>query len=79
METLTYRGLWIENFPLSEESHEEQRHLVATARHLVNIQNRLNTGAFIPSAQAHLLAADVRTTANVHGEFQWWQIPSNPS
>lgn len=73
VDALTYRGMWIENFPLHEDAQQEQRCCITAACHLAAVQNRLNTGTFILVEREHLLAKDLQASAEMHGEYQRWQ------
>jgi hypothetical protein len=71
--TLIYRGLWIEGLTVAGVSEDEQRRAVAVARALIAQQDRLNTGTLISVENENRLANDVRAMATVHGEYHWWQ------
>lgn len=71
VETITYRGLWIEN--LASLSHSGQRAVVAAARAFIAGENRLNTGALIPAARSGTLAPDLMEEATVQGEYYWFR------
>ena len=75
MNTLTYRGLWIEGLISEGLTVEQQRSAVRTARSMITSDGRLNTGALIPVDEEHLLAADLREMASVHGEYYWFAKP----
>jgi len=75
MDTLTYRGLWIEGLTSEGLTVEQQRSAVRTARSMIARDGRLNTGALIPVDEEHLLATDLRETASVHGEYYWFVKP----
>jgi len=70
VDTLTYRGLWLEG--LTSVSTEEQRRAVRAARSIVSDENRTNAGAVIPVDESHLLAPDLGNQAHVHGEYHWF-------
>jgi L-amino acid N-acyltransferase YncA len=72
VDTLTYRGLWIEGLTARGLTPREQRDVVRTARARVAREGRLNAGAVIPVDEEHLLAADLRDQASVHGEYYWF-------
>jgi ribosomal protein S18 acetylase RimI-like enzyme len=72
VDTVTYRGLWIEGLTSAGLSAELQRDVVRTARSIVAREERLNTGALVPVDEVHLLAADLRNQASVHGEYYWF-------
>jgi ribosomal protein S18 acetylase RimI-like enzyme len=73
VDTLTYRGLWLEGLTQAGLSSEEQRQVVATARALVAAQGRENTGALIAVDEAFHLPGDLETTVAMHGEYHWWR------
>lgn len=71
VDTLTYRGLWMEE--LTSVSAQEQRRAVRAARSTVAAEGRLNTGAVIPADEENRLAPDLRDQAHVHGEYLWFE------
>ena len=73
VDTLTYRGLWIEG--LTRVSCAEQRAAVSTARAIIAQEDRLNTGALIPEAREHLLSPDLRNRGELQGRYQWFIRP----
>ncbi len=70
VDTLTYRGLWIEG--LASVPSESQRCVVETARSRVAEENRANAGAVIPVDRASLLAPGLCEDAVMHGEYYWF-------
>jgi N-acetylglutamate synthase-like GNAT family acetyltransferase len=70
VDTLTYRGLWLEG--LTSVCAEEQRRAVKAARSIVFEENRANAGAVVPVDESHLLAPDLGSQAHVHGEYHWF-------
>jgi hypothetical protein len=70
VDTLTYRGLWIED--LTSVSAEEQRRAVRAARSIIARDGRLNAGAVIPADRERLLVPDLRNQASMHGEYHWF-------
>ncbi len=72
VDTLTYRGLWIEGLTSEELTSQERRSAVRAARARAARDERLNTGAVIPVDEEHLLAVDLREQASVHGEYYWF-------
>ncbi|MBL7062706.1 MAG: GNAT family N-acetyltransferase [Anaerolineae bacterium] len=75
MDTLTYRGLWIEGLTWEGLTTAEQRQAIRAARSMVAKDGRLNAGALIPIDEEHLLATDLRDEARVHGEYYWFIKP----
>lgn len=71
VDTLTYRGLWIEG--LTSVPAEEQHRAVNVARSIVAAEGRLNTGAVIPADEENRLAPDLRDKARLHGEYHWFE------
>lgn len=69
MDTLTYRGLWIEGLTWEGLTTKDQRQAVRTSRSMVAKDGRLNAGALIPIDEEHLLATDLRDEARMHGEY----------
>jgi GNAT superfamily N-acetyltransferase len=69
--TVTYRGLWIEG--LTTLDHEAQRAVVSSARALIARENRLNAGALIPSTDAAKLAPDLVQEATLQGDYFWFR------
>lgn len=72
VDTLTYRGLWIEGLACAGLTAREQRGVVKAARSMVARESRLNAGAVIPKDMAHLLPSDLRNQASVQGEYYWF-------
>jgi len=71
VDTITYRGLWIEG--LSALDHHGQRAAVAGARALIYRENRLNTGALIPAEHSGALARDLVEEATMQGDYHWFR------
>ena len=70
VDTLTYRGLWIEGFV---ESQQVQRDVIRMAQSRIFDEDRLNTGMFIPDDLKGIIAPDLLTTATNHGQYHRWQ------
>lgn len=77
VDTITYRGLWIEG--LASLGHSGQRAVVAAARARIAGENRLNTGALIPVHRSGTLAPDLMEEAKVQGEYYWFRKGLNQS
>ena len=73
VDTLTYRGLWIDGFVEPQLSQQAQRDVIRTAQSRVFDEDRLNTGMFIPDSLKHIIAPDLLTAATHHGQYHWWQ------
>lgn len=72
MDTLTYRGLWIEGLISPAISDKKQEHIITKARHSAASEGRLNTGALVPQDDDHHLAAVIQKTGSIHGDYCWW-------
>ncbi|MFN2271293.1 MAG: GNAT family N-acetyltransferase [Anaerolineae bacterium] len=72
VDTLTYRGLWLEGLTAYNVDVEEQRKAVMMARSIIAWEGRHNTGAMIPAIGSHRLATDLRDAAEMHGEYRWF-------
>ncbi|MBN1979303.1 MAG: GNAT family N-acetyltransferase [Anaerolineae bacterium] len=72
VDTLTYRGLWLEGLTAYNVDVEEQRKAVMMARSIIAWEGRHNTGAMTPAIGSHRLAADLRDAAEMHGEYRWF-------
>jgi N-acetylglutamate synthase-like GNAT family acetyltransferase len=72
VDTLTYRGLWLEGLTAYNVDADEQRSAVHTARSIIAWEGRHNTGAMIPAIGSHRLAPDLEETAEMIGEYHWF-------
>ncbi len=72
VDTLTYRGLWIEGLTDEGVSPEQQRRAVRVARARAAREGRLNVGAVLPALP---LDAELRSQANRHGAYYWYAQP----
>ncbi|GAB4479868.1 MAG: hypothetical protein Kow00124_25990 [Anaerolineae bacterium] len=76
VETLTYRGLWVEGLDPVRLTPDEQREAVIAARVQTAAEKRRNAGAVIPAALEHHLDPLLRDEAALHGVYHWWtRIP----
>ena len=73
VDTLTYRGLWIEGFSKPQLSQQAQRDVIRTAQSRIFDEDRLNTGMFIPDDFKDIIASDLLTSATDHGQYHRWQ------
>ena len=73
VDTLTYRGLWLEGLTAYNVDAEEQRNAVTMARSIIAWEGRHNTGALVPAIGSHRLTADLRDAAEMHGEYHWFR------
>jgi L-amino acid N-acyltransferase YncA len=72
VDTLTYRGLWLEGLTAYNVDVEEQRNAVQMARSIIAWEGRHSTGAMIPAIGSHRLATDLQDAAEMHGEYCWF-------
>ncbi len=72
VDTLTYRGLWIDGFIESQLPPKEQHNVIRAARNSIFHEDRLNTGLFIPDSFKHTLAPDLLTSATDFGQYHRW-------
>ena len=75
VDTLTYRGLWIEGFSASQLSAQEQHNVIRAARNSIFHEDRLNTGLFMPDSFKHTLAPDLLSAAIDLGQYYRWEYP----
>ena len=75
VDTLTYRGLWIEEFVEPQLPPQEQHNVIRVAQNQAFHENRLNTGLFMPDSFKHTLAPDLLTTATDFGQYHRWEYP----
>ena len=74
VDTLTYRGLWIEGFVEAQLTEEKQHNVIHAARCTAFHENRLNTGMFVAEyLLKDTIAPDLLTTATNHGQYHRWQ------
>lgn len=79
VDTLTYRGLWLEGLTSAGVCDNTQQWAVKAARALIAQQGRVNTGALIPIEDEHCLADDLRAIATIQGEYHWWRKLMEPT
>ena len=73
VDTLTYRGLWIEGFIEPTLPPQEQHNVIRVARNSIFHEDRLNTGLFMPDSFKHTIAPDLLTAATDFGQYHRWQ------
>ena len=73
VDTLTYRGLWIEGCIESQLFVKEQHTVIRMAQNQAFHENRLNTGLFIPDIFKQNIASDLLTPATNHGQYHRWE------
>ena len=73
VDTLTYRGLWIEGFIEPRLFQQAQHDVIRTAQSRVFYEDRLNTGLFISDDLKGVIAPDLLTNAINHGQYHRWQ------
>jgi ribosomal protein S18 acetylase RimI-like enzyme len=72
MDTLTYRGLWIEGLISPHLTQKDQSDILSKAQDIVATQKRHNTGAAIPVGEEATLSEAIRNKGKIHGEYNWW-------
>ncbi len=72
VDTLTYRGLWLEGLTAYNVDTEEQRSAVQMARSIIAWEGRHNTGAMVPAVGSHRLASDLEASSKMVGKYQWF-------
>ena len=73
VDTLTYRGLWIEGFSESQLSEKKQHNVIRTARNSIFYEDRISTGVFIPDSLKQTIAPDLLTDATDYGQYHRWK------
>lgn len=73
--TLTYRGLWIEGFSASQLSAKEQHNVIRAARNSISFEDRISTGVFIPDSLKQTIAPDLLISAIDLGQYHRWEYP----
>ncbi len=72
VDTLTYRGLWIEGMDPATLPPNAQREIVTAARTQAAAEERFNTSALIPAHNENRLAPDMRSMGVMQGSYHWW-------
>ncbi len=72
VDTLTYRGLWIEGFFVSQLSLMEQHRVIRAAQSRIFHESRINTGMMIPDSLKQTVAPDLLVSATDHGKYHHW-------
>lgn len=75
VDTLTYRGLWIDGFVESELSSKQQHNVIRAARSFLFHENRLNTGICIPNSLKQTIVPDLLSTSTNNGQYHRWEYP----
>ena len=73
VDTLTYRGLWIEGLTSGHLSKDDQHRVVLSAQYRISLDSRLNTGAFIPTDELSILSMEVQRESVEHGKYHCWK------
>jgi ribosomal-protein-alanine N-acetyltransferase len=73
VDTLIYRGLWVEG--LEDMTPDDQHAVVSAARSRIAWEARFSAGALIPTSKKHRLAADRWKQAMKHNEYHWFVKP----
>ena len=71
--TLTYRGLWIEGFFETQLTRIEQHNVICSARSCIFHEDRLPTGMFVPDDLKASIAPELATIATDGGQYHWWE------
>lgn len=74
METLAYRGLWIEDLFSSDRSPNEYKMAINYAQQLAKNEKRDNTGATILKEDVNKLPRSIVKQSANHGKYNWWTI-----
>jgi len=74
METLSYRGLWIEDLFSRERSHDEYKMAINYAQQLAKNEKRDNTGATILKEDVDKLPRSIVKQSANHGKYNWWTM-----
>ena len=77
VDTLTYRGLWVEGFVESQLSLKEQHNVLRAAQSHIFHENRKNTSMFIPDSLKQTIAPDLLASAADYGRFHHWHYKFN--
>ena len=73
VDTLTYRGLWIEGFVAAQLPVKEQHNVIRAAQSRISHEDRMNTGLFIPESLKQTITPDLLADASHHGQYHRWQ------
>ena len=71
--TLTYRGLWIEEFFETQLTRMEQHNVICSARNHIIRENRLHTGMFVPDDLKWVIDPELATVATDGGQHYLWE------
>lgn len=71
--TLTYRGLWIEEFFETQLTRMEQHNVICSARNHIIRENRLHTGMFVPDDLKGVIDPELATVATDGGQYHLWE------
>ena len=71
--TLLYRGLWIEGFIASQLPLKKQYNVIRAAQSRTYHEDRMNTGMFISDSLKETITQDLLTSATNHGQYHRWQ------
>lgn len=72
MNTLSYRGLWIENLFDKSMSQSEVEQAIYYAQHKAFMENRDNTGALICENDINKLPEHIFNLSRCNGKYNWW-------
>ena len=72
VDTLTYRGMWIDGFSESHLTRKEQQNVIRTAQNRIFHENRLDVGMLISDTLRDSINTDLIVNAADHGQYQRW-------
>lgn len=73
VDTLTYRGLWIEGLIESQLPLKRQHSVIRAAQSRISHEDRMNTGMFIPDSLKQMIAPNLLISATNHGQYHRWE------
>jgi N-acetylglutamate synthase-like GNAT family acetyltransferase len=73
VETLTYRGVWVEGLDIPLGNDSDRASAVRAARAMALRENRHFASAVIPASK--LLSTEVMGDGTIIGQYQWWRKP----
>jgi len=73
VETLTYRGVWIEELSGAQASVAQIIAALQTATVIVKNENRLNASTLIPECEMWRVPKHIMAQGKTHGTYCWWR------
>ncbi len=71
MDTLSYRGLWIENL-FDKMTSSEIKQAIKYARYIAFTQERVNTGVLVSEIDLKKIPKEILDESKCHGKYNWW-------